>query len=175
MYVAWYWCSGPFRDMCCLGDHETGHDQTMFRAVREGTGAFLAALVRLGDLLEALVKIQGTRTPEALLEAFEARLGALERSRAVWESEVEANLNRAESERRTARAAEERARVKEQRAEALASGDGGMEDLPEEYRDLIRSADAEGSEERTMQPLRSRVGSSREARKAHVRRYKFGG
>ena len=135
-----------------------------------------ASLRGLAEALQAIVPL--LQTLSAAMEAraqddLGARVDELERTRALWQAEMEAQLQRAESERRAARASEERTRAKLRRAGV--DDEGSLEDLPEEYRALLQARDGEGGGSEGVRPLQAHVGTSREARKAHATRMKFGG
>lgn len=110
---------------------------------------------KLSESVKALVGVLAVLQQDVhgLLERMDAegtlreRVDALERTRAVWESEVQGVLLKAEGQFKAARSAEERARTKEKNAQALADSldQEGFEELPPEYRDLLQGGDVEGS------------------------------
>lgn len=87
--------------------------------------------------------------------AVVARLDEIERTRALWEAELEGVLLQAQNKFRAARAAEERAR---HLAKSFASDEDGLEELPEGIRELY-SGDGEGGEAEGVQPVHESVGT----------------
>lgn len=141
----------------------------------QGIAAGIADAVTLGaSLLEELQK-RG-----AGAEGVEARLEALERSRALWEAEMEGVLLEAENKFKASRSAEERSRGMLKRAQALTDSEEGdfegIADLPEEYLEALRARDAAAGEAEGMHPLHAGL----EARppltgRERARLLKFGG
>lgn len=140
-----------------------------FRALLE---ALQEAATALSTGVSLLYDLREGSSPDGLLD----RLEKLERSRAEWEAEVEAELIRADSRFRAARAAEERARTKEKNAEAATDllDEESVEELPPEYLRLLQKSDAVGGEEEGMHPVRDRVATRAEG-KALARQLKWGG
>lgn len=146
----------------------------MFGRIRSHVSSFVQALGgvavgldRIAGLLAALVEREGSAD-------LADRVDALERSRALWEAEIEGEAQRAESKFRLARAAEERTRAMA-RSVTEEGDDEGLDDIPEQYRRLLSERDGEGGSEEGLQPVREVVGPSRQERKNALRRYKFGG
>jgi len=113
----------------------------MFRKI---TGAIRDLADALNGSRQALIDVLTHQLPEATadeLGALRQRLDELERSRALWEAEVEGLLQKVEGERRQARSAEERARALLAKADPVDSSEPGPEDLPEEYMELLRERD----------------------------------
>lgn len=104
---------------------------------------------------------------------LEGRLEELERTRAKWEAELEGLMLKAEGKFNAARAAEERTRAKEKRAEELHEAVHGdpeeLEDLPPEYRELLRRLDGEGGEGEGVQPMPAGLDGRSEGPRPHPR------
>lgn len=147
----------------------------MFRRLRQLTGAFLGLLERAVGALEEIAEIAVQAGPPGDLGPIEARLGELERTRALWEADVEAMVQRAEGEKRSARAAEERARYLKKKAGADEDDDEGMEEARAAYAELLRGANGTSVPEKQLQPVHPGVGLSRQDQRELGRRYKFGG
>lgn len=141
------------------------------RRIRAWSGAVLGALQGIVAALEALGRPQGRG--EAV-EALETRLASLEASQARWHAEMEAQLIRAEQERKTARAAEERTRYKERRLASLDDDDEEGGELPEGYRELLAAGAGAGGPAGGVPPVQSGVGNGRKARRSALLRRKFG-
>jgi len=144
-----------------------------FRSVLEALQTAAAALT---DAVELLGTVD-TETQDA--SELRARVDALERSRALWEAEMEGELQRAEGKYKASRNAEERARTMRSRAEELAGLGGGdaegEEGIPAGYLDLLRGDAPNGTEE-GVQPVREAVGRPEPmSPKGHARRLKYGG
>lgn len=84
-----------------------------FRSLLDGIQELGRALQTVAVLLEELLRERNE------VGDLPERIERLERARAMWEAEMEAAMERADSKFKAARAAEERARGKERRAEAL--------------------------------------------------------
>ncbi len=141
----------------------------MFRSVRRYSGAVLEALQGIRAQLQSVAAAAHVGPDDDLVR----RVDELERSRALWEAELEGQLAKAEQERKNARNAEERARGMLKRVTSEGDADG-LEDLPEEYLAAVRGRNGDAGEAEGMPAVRSRVGLSREERKAMARAYKFG-
>jgi len=98
----------------------------------------------------------------------EERLEALERSRVLWEAEVEALVLKAESSFRSASNAESRARTMERHVEKQL---GPFAEESEEEPESVPAGDGAGGEEEWVQPLPVAVEADPKAR---ARRLKFG-
>lgn len=150
----------------------------IFRDIRqlpESLHALAAAVRRGADVLD------GARGPLEDLARVEGRLEELERSRALWEAEMEAALETAEHRVRTARAAEERSRGMEKRAKALTEaaregdeeGEGEGDDWIERYVEALGRRDGAGGAPGGVPPVREDVAGDLTGRE-RARRTKFG-
>ncbi len=143
----------------------------MFRGIRSYARALLEALQELALAVKVIAQAQDIREDATIGR----RVDDLERSRALWEAEVEGLLAKATQERQNARNAEERARTKERNARALAGDEGGEEGIPEEYLQILQSGHAPRGPEEGVPPVRQGVARTRDEKKAAVKRFKFGG
>jgi len=134
-------------------------------AIAEVAGAVkdVGAAVREGGL--------GDRAPQDV-SALQARLDELERTRALWEAEMEAAVMRAQNERRTARAAEQRAIEREKRINRE-EPDDAQDDEGTLGQPRLEVAPPSHAEE--MQPVRQSVGAGRKGRRAAAVQAKWGG
>jgi len=153
----------------------------MFRSVRGWSEAVAASLGTIATCLthisQALTRF--LESVPSLLQTDGVELGKrvdeLERKRAIWEGEVEGVLLKAQGERRTARAAEERQR---QNAKGSDSEDGdvdSMEALAARYAALVHDGDAEAVEEEGVHLMPTTLAVTRASQKARATRMKFGG
>lgn len=141
----------------------------MFWRSRQQTDTLNGIAAGLDKLQAAITALQQQPASDP---GIESRLDALERSRAIWEAEMEAMLTTAKSDLRNARAAEERARHKLKKAESL----GGDEDGDPAFDAwLAAMADRNGQtgSEEGMQPVHQAVG--RDAAKQAAKALKWGG
>ncbi len=89
------------------------------------------ALHRLTSTLQALAEAQRDNGPS------EERLDELERSRSIWEAEVEAGMMKADSKYKAAAAAESRARKQNEKLDPfLEESDEIPEGIPPQYADF---------------------------------------
>jgi hypothetical protein len=141
----------------------------MFSSLRE----LAATLHVVTALLEAIIGElrQNRKNPERDV-ALAARVEELERSRSLWEAEIEGVLRKAEGARQAARAAEERARTMERHAQAAQGDVEGLEEIPEWYRQLLAGHAGSGTEE-GVSSVRENLAPSSQVERA--RRMKFGG
>lgn len=124
----------------------------MLRFLRQLPAALQELAAVLNRLLHALSALLD-RWEEG--EGVEARVRALELSRATWEAEIEALGTKVESRFKAARAAEERARSHAEKAEAVAAeGDPEGEDPFEEWLKFIQEGNAQGGAPDGVRPLR---------------------
>jgi len=151
----------------------TGYLSRMFRAFRDVADQL--------QLLRAVVE-DATATLAAAIQdgptggGLEDRVGALEGSLTRHMAEAESLILKAEGKFHAARAAEERSRGKEKRAEELlasASDEEGEGPLPEWYLDQLRRGDGGGGTEEGVQPVRNGV-ETREETVARLRAMKLG-
>jgi len=131
---------------------------------------FIKAIRELSEALNgsrrALVDVLTKELPEATAEelgALRQRLDELERSRALWEAEVEGLLQKAEGERRQARSAEERARHSLAKVEAAGSSEPSPEDLPPGYMALLRERDEAASPDVELPAVRPAMAGGKSA------------
>jgi len=153
----------------------------MFGTFRKWSVRVLGSLEALGTALTGIHHtLDSIRTdlPELLRAAtpenLEARVDDLERARALWEAEVEGLLMKAEGERRNARSAEERARQHAKRTDSEGGDADSMEEIAQNYRDLLHSGDDEHGEGEEVPTLHASVGAGRRNQKAFATRAKFG-
>jgi chromosome segregation ATPase len=156
----------------------------MFTALRQYPRQLVGALQSIATAIEAVrAQLEVTAEQPELppqLDMFDERITTIERSLATWTAEMEAQLMRAESDRKQARAAEERARHKEAKiAKAMEGDDDELGDIPEEYRRLLHDRNGEGSADQGMLELPPGMGARgkahRRATKNAITRLKFGG
>jgi len=139
------------------------HQWVMFKGI---VGAIRELTDALVESRRVLVDVMTNQLPDASaeeLDALRVRLDEMERTRALWEGEVEGLLLKAGGEKRQARSAEERARALAAKTDALSSVEGGEEELPPEYMELLREGNEAASGESEVQPVRSRVVRSNSA------------
>lgn len=144
----------------------------LVRSIREWAGALLAVLQGIEQALHGLREVAEPLGADERLGTLLERVDALERNRAMWEAEVEATFIRAENERKNARAAEERARYKARKVE---DSDGDEVGEQGELDALLSEANGARGQEGGVPPVRSGVGSRREAQRQLATRFKFGG
>lgn len=113
-----------------------------FRSLLDGIHGVREELSGLRSDLSALLEALGASP--AGLEGVEDRLEDLERSRALWEAEVEGVLLQAENKFKAARSSEERTR---RLAESAEFDEDGLDELPERIQELYRRDEAGGPEE----------------------------
>jgi len=121
---------------------------------------------RVTESTAVLVEVVGVQVPGAAseeLESLRTRLDDLERSRALFEADMEGLLQKVEGERRQARSAEERARGLLAKVDAAGSADESEEGLPPEYVELLRNGDDTGGREIEVPPMRQAVGGGKSA------------
>ena len=112
------------------------------RSLSYGVQDLGAALRHIAEVLPEVLSALKTAEP------LEARLAELERGRSQWESQVEAELLRADSKFKQARNAEERTRTMAANAKALADSDEGEDAVRDEYLEFLRSnGEAAGDQE----------------------------
>lgn len=129
-----------------------------------------AVLVRISELLQPIALWAEERPYEAL----EERVSVLERSRAIWEADMDAILKKAESTQRAARSAEERAR---RMARDSDGDDDGSDEIPEAYREAVRALNGGSGQDQGVQPVPQGMGSrgpAAQERKAALTRAKWG-
>lgn len=112
--------------------------------------------------LERLIEVHTENGP------FEARLDDLERTRALWQADMEAILQKADSTLKSASNAESRSRTMLRHAEKLTDPFGPE---GEELEEALPEGDAPGSEEERVQPVRLDVAPTH---KELALRHKFG-
>lgn len=145
----------------------------MFKSLRKASEALQDLAGTLNDIEDVLRSRLGD-----LYEGRELddRLDTLERSRATWEAEAEAQFLRADALFKNARASEERGR--EMKKKKNAASNGGIEgtaEMLEAYQAaglLLPSGDAEGGSPEGVPPVRKGMGVH--SRKAPAMRAKFG-
>ncbi len=145
------------------------HVQDLVRAV----GSIADALERVGILLAERQSDDGTDRKD--LDRLDDRLDDLERSRALWEANMEAELVRADSTYKAARNAESRARTQLKALdESDEDGMGSEEELRQAYAalGLVPAGDAEASDPNGLQHVRPDLEG--EPAKAPAMRAKFG-
>lgn len=143
-----------------------------FKKAAESAQAIAQELRRARELLEAEAEA-GAGTEE-----LQHRVDRIELEIDKKLARVEALLDDAENKYRLARAAEERARHREKRAEELqeelAELDAeGMEDVPEDYLELLRRH-AGGGGGQGVQPVPNGMAAP-ESAESIAKRHKFGG
>ncbi len=143
----------------------------MFRRISAAARSLHDLLEDIRALLQGVVSALQEREDTDLA----ARVEKLELGRAMWEAEVEALLLKATDEKKRARAAEERARKREKRAEDDAGDEYSLEDLPPEYLALLQAGNGPEGGGEGVQPVRSHVGLSSAEQRAFAKRLKFGG
>lgn len=139
--------------------------------------AALDALPRLTALLEALVGVLSEAAQRVQgADQLEGRVDDLERGLSQVYAEAEALVTRAESRFGAARAAEERARGMERRAQALSGGDEGDEEgaAPlDAYLRALQDGHAPGGQEEGVQPVHQAVEPPLDGKEL-ARRRKYG-
>jgi len=140
----------------------------MFKHIRQLLGAQQDVHQRIAALLEKIDQKLEARSDERSAE----RLDELERTRALWEAEVEGQLAKAGSAFRNARSAEERTRSMVDNVPS--EGDASSDDAIEAHIRSLRDLDANGGEEEGLQPVRKSVGSHRASKRQNATRLKFG-
>jgi len=151
-----------------------------FRSLLEGINAIPIAILGVRDTaLEAIQSLERPSEWEGDAE-INSRLDALEKSRALWEAEMEAMVLKAEGHKHSANNAEARARTTLKNAKKLGYDDdeGGLEseeELLQAYKEMgwVPGGNAEGSAPEPMLGLRSHVEG--EPAKARALRAKYGG
>lgn len=116
----------------------------MFRSLRslsEALHSLSSSLQSISDLLPEVLQAVSTHEP------LEERLAELERDRHQWEARVEAELVRADSKFKSARAAEERTRTMTAHERADEDGAESEEDLGARYLELLQRNAQAGADE----------------------------